>query len=158
VPIADAWIAMAAIAVGTSSLRLGATVTALARRRPWKVAREAITLDHLSRAVGGWRGWHSAAMQRRIVQAENTVVPALQAVESLGFAIEVNGDNIYARRGQEKYGAEDPVTLLGLIRLVELRSWELGGERHADRRNAPPLRHRLTSAHPGGLNGSARPG
>jgi alkanesulfonate monooxygenase SsuD/methylene tetrahydromethanopterin reductase-like flavin-dependent oxidoreductase (luciferase family) len=47
-PIADPWIAMAAIAVRTRTLRLGATVTPLARRRPWKVAREAITLDHLS--------------------------------------------------------------------------------------------------------------
>ena len=54
-PIADPWIAMAAIAVRTRRLRLGATVTPLARRRPWKVAREAITLDHLSQgrlAVG----------------------------------------------------------------------------------------------------------
>lgn len=28
--------------------RLGTNVTPLARRRPWKVAREAVTLDHLS--------------------------------------------------------------------------------------------------------------
>ncbi len=48
-PIADPWIAMAAIAVRTHTLRLGAMVTPLARRRPWKVAREALTLDHLSR-------------------------------------------------------------------------------------------------------------
>ena len=47
-PVADPWIAMAAIAVRTRTLRLGATVTPLPRRRPWKVAREAITLDHLS--------------------------------------------------------------------------------------------------------------
>jgi probable F420-dependent oxidoreductase len=47
-PVADPWIAMAAIAVRTQTLRLGATVTPLPRRRPWKVAREAITLDHLS--------------------------------------------------------------------------------------------------------------
>jgi alkanesulfonate monooxygenase SsuD/methylene tetrahydromethanopterin reductase-like flavin-dependent oxidoreductase (luciferase family) len=47
-PVADPWIAMAVIAVRTRTLRLGATVTPLARRRPWKVAREAITLDHLS--------------------------------------------------------------------------------------------------------------
>ena len=63
-------------------------------------------------------------MHQRIVQAGNTVVPALLAVESLGFAVEVNGDIAYARRGQEEYGAEDPVALLGLIRLVELRSWD----------------------------------
>jgi alkanesulfonate monooxygenase SsuD/methylene tetrahydromethanopterin reductase-like flavin-dependent oxidoreductase (luciferase family) len=48
IPVADPWIAMAAIAVRTRTLRLGAMVTPLARRRPWKVAREAITLDHLS--------------------------------------------------------------------------------------------------------------
>lgn len=47
-PVADPWIAMAAIAMRTRTLRLGALVTPLARRRPWKVAREAITLDHLS--------------------------------------------------------------------------------------------------------------
>ena len=65
-------------------------------------------------------------MDRRIVQAGNTVVPALLAVESLGFVVEVRGDCVYARRGQDEYGAEDPVALLGLIRLVELRSWDWG--------------------------------
>lgn len=48
IPVADPWIAMAAIALRTRTLRLGALVTPLARRRPWKVARETITLDHLS--------------------------------------------------------------------------------------------------------------
>jgi alkanesulfonate monooxygenase SsuD/methylene tetrahydromethanopterin reductase-like flavin-dependent oxidoreductase (luciferase family) len=28
-------------------IRFGAMVTALSRRRPWQVAREAVTLDHL---------------------------------------------------------------------------------------------------------------
>jgi alkanesulfonate monooxygenase SsuD/methylene tetrahydromethanopterin reductase-like flavin-dependent oxidoreductase (luciferase family) len=48
IPVADPWIAMTAIALRTRTLRLGALVTPLARRRPWKVAREAITLDRLS--------------------------------------------------------------------------------------------------------------
>jgi alkanesulfonate monooxygenase SsuD/methylene tetrahydromethanopterin reductase-like flavin-dependent oxidoreductase (luciferase family) len=49
-PIAmpDIWIALAAIAMSTHTLRLGATVTPMARRRPWKLARETVTLDHLS--------------------------------------------------------------------------------------------------------------
>jgi hypothetical protein len=47
-PIADPWIALAAIAATTSRIRLGTMITPLARRRPWKVAREATTLDHLS--------------------------------------------------------------------------------------------------------------
>lgn len=63
-------------------------------------------------------------MDRRIVQAGNTVVPALLAIESLGFDIEVRGDSVTARRDQDEYEAEDPVGLLGLIRLVEVRSWD----------------------------------
>jgi probable F420-dependent oxidoreductase len=47
-PVADTWIALAAIALHTRTLRLGALVTPLPRRRPWKVARETLTLDHLS--------------------------------------------------------------------------------------------------------------
>jgi len=34
--------------VRTRHIRLGTMVTPLARRRPWKVARETVTLDHLS--------------------------------------------------------------------------------------------------------------
>jgi alkanesulfonate monooxygenase SsuD/methylene tetrahydromethanopterin reductase-like flavin-dependent oxidoreductase (luciferase family) len=46
--IFDPWVVMAAIATATTTLRFGAIVTPPARRRPWKLAREAITLDHLS--------------------------------------------------------------------------------------------------------------
>lgn len=47
-PIVDPWIALAAIALGTRRIRFGTLVTPLARRRPWKVARETATLDQLS--------------------------------------------------------------------------------------------------------------
>jgi len=47
-PVFDPWLAMTAAAMLTKKIRLGITVTPLARRRPWKVAREAVTLDHLS--------------------------------------------------------------------------------------------------------------
>src|SRR3954453_18549882 len=47
-PLVDPWIALAAVALATNSLRFGTLVTPLARRRPWKVAREAATLDRLS--------------------------------------------------------------------------------------------------------------
>lgn len=45
---ADPWIALAAMAMRTERVRLGTMITPLARRRPWKVARETVTLDHLS--------------------------------------------------------------------------------------------------------------
>jgi alkanesulfonate monooxygenase SsuD/methylene tetrahydromethanopterin reductase-like flavin-dependent oxidoreductase (luciferase family) len=47
-PVADPWIALTAIAGATSRLRIGALVTPLPRRRPWKLARETVTLDHYS--------------------------------------------------------------------------------------------------------------
>jgi alkanesulfonate monooxygenase SsuD/methylene tetrahydromethanopterin reductase-like flavin-dependent oxidoreductase (luciferase family) len=48
VPTCEPWIALAAMAVGTRRVRLGTSVTPLNRRRPWKVAREAVALDQLS--------------------------------------------------------------------------------------------------------------
>jgi probable F420-dependent oxidoreductase len=47
-PVVDPWIALAAIAATTERIRFGPMVTPLPRRRPWKLARETATLDHLS--------------------------------------------------------------------------------------------------------------
>jgi alkanesulfonate monooxygenase SsuD/methylene tetrahydromethanopterin reductase-like flavin-dependent oxidoreductase (luciferase family) len=47
-PIAEPWSALAAVAAATTHLRLGVMVTPLSRRRPWQVARQVLTLDHLS--------------------------------------------------------------------------------------------------------------
>jgi alkanesulfonate monooxygenase SsuD/methylene tetrahydromethanopterin reductase-like flavin-dependent oxidoreductase (luciferase family) len=46
--VADPWVGLSAIALATETLRLGPMVTPLARRRVQKVARETVTLDHLS--------------------------------------------------------------------------------------------------------------
>ena len=48
VDIADAWIAMAAMASVTERIRLGPMVTPLIRRRPIKLAREVLSIDLLS--------------------------------------------------------------------------------------------------------------
>jgi len=47
-PTYDPWVTLAAMAMGTTRIRLGTTVTPVTRRRPWKLASEAVTLDHLS--------------------------------------------------------------------------------------------------------------
>lgn len=44
----DPWVLMSAFAMVTESVRIGAIIQPLARRRPWKVARESVTLDHVS--------------------------------------------------------------------------------------------------------------
>ena len=46
--IYDPWVVMAAMAMRTTRVRLGAIVTPPSRRRPWKLARETMTLDRLS--------------------------------------------------------------------------------------------------------------
>ncbi|HEY1348938.1 MAG TPA: LLM class flavin-dependent oxidoreductase [Ktedonobacteraceae bacterium] len=44
----DPWIALTAIALRTHTILLGPLVTPLPRRRPWVLARETVSLDHLS--------------------------------------------------------------------------------------------------------------
>ncbi len=66
--------------------------------------------------------------EKRIGAMGNTVVPALLALEQLGFEVSIQngsvGQRTIAVRGEEEYFAEDPVTVLGLIKLIELRSWQ----------------------------------
>ena len=44
----DPWLTLTAMALRTQRVHLGTTVTPLPSRLPWKLAREAVTLDHLS--------------------------------------------------------------------------------------------------------------
>ncbi len=48
VPMVDPWVALAAMAMRTSRIKLAPIVTPVPRRRPWKLARECVTLDRLS--------------------------------------------------------------------------------------------------------------
>jgi hypothetical protein len=49
VPFFDPWVALGMVATRTSRIRFGTMITAMPRRRPWKLARETMTLDHLSK-------------------------------------------------------------------------------------------------------------
>ena len=46
--VCDPWVALAAAATRTDRIRLGAMLTPIPRRRPWKLAREVASLDLLS--------------------------------------------------------------------------------------------------------------
>jgi hypothetical protein len=65
---------------------------------------------------------------KQIATAGNTAVPALLVLESLGFTVYVErgaiGDLFRAARGEETYVGEDPVAVLGLVKLVEARGWD----------------------------------
>jgi alkanesulfonate monooxygenase SsuD/methylene tetrahydromethanopterin reductase-like flavin-dependent oxidoreductase (luciferase family) len=47
-PIVDPWVGLAAVAMSTTRIRLGTMLTPLPRRRPWKLARETVSVDRLS--------------------------------------------------------------------------------------------------------------
>jgi hypothetical protein len=63
----DPMVCLAAAAMTTSRIRLGTMVVPVPLRRPWKLASEAIALDHLSNGritlgIGAgavWMGWHA---------------------------------------------------------------------------------------------------
>ena len=64
---------------------------------------------------------------KRIAAAGNTVVPALLTLEHLGFNVIVRDSpevqTVIAVRGGEEYVADDPIEVLGLIKLIEVRTW-----------------------------------
>jgi hypothetical protein len=62
-------------------------------------------------------------MPSEIAYAGNTVVPALLALEALGCEISIQGDLVAAARPDGRFVAADPVSVLGLVKLVEARSW-----------------------------------
>ena len=55
------------------------------------------------------------------------MVPGLLVLESLGFTVSVERnaavDFVRATRGAETYVGEDPVAVLGLVKLIEIRGW-----------------------------------
>ena len=63
----------------------------------------------------------------RIATAGNTVVPALLTLERLGFTVTLTAAPealCVAKRGDDEYMADDPVAVLGLVKLVEVRGPE----------------------------------
>jgi Luciferase-like monooxygenase len=47
-PWFDPWIVLSAMAMKTERITIGTMITPVSRRRPWKLARETVSLDHLS--------------------------------------------------------------------------------------------------------------
>lgn len=86
----DPWVVLAAAAVRTERITLGALVFALPRRRPWVFAKQAVTVDHLS---GG-----------RLVLPVGLGVPMDRAVSA------VSGEAATLRERAERF--DDALTVL----------------------------------------------
>ncbi|HET6819217.1 MAG TPA: LLM class flavin-dependent oxidoreductase [Candidatus Limnocylindria bacterium] len=90
-PVADPWIALAAIAARTERIRIGALVTPLPRRQPWMVAKQVASLDVLSggRVIfGAGIGWKTAEFARfgRAAEASTRAEMLEEALQVLDAA------------------------------------------------------------------------
>ena len=56
-----------------------------------------------------------------LVAAGDTVIPAILALEDNGFTVTQEADLVVARAANIRFAAEDPVTVLGLVKLAETR-------------------------------------
>jgi hypothetical protein len=70
---------------------------------------------------------------KRLLAAGSTLVPSLLVLEQMGYAVRIEKGSPWpcrAVRGEEEYLADRPETLLGLIKLVEIRGsdWMANGE------------------------------
>ncbi len=84
--LVDPWVAMTAMAAATEHLIVGPMVTPLPRRRPSKLAREAVTLDRFSRGrliLGVGIGWPSDIDFARFGDAGDERVRGAQLDEGL---------------------------------------------------------------------------
>lgn len=68
-----------------------------------------------------------------LVPAGDTVIPAILALESNGFTVTQEAGLIVARAGNTRFAAEDPVAVLGLVKLAETRRpWRADDEEMDD--------------------------
>lgn len=56
-----------------------------------------------------------------LIEAGNTIVPAILALEGTGYRVSQDGARFIATDRNARFAAEDPVALLGLVRLAETR-------------------------------------
>ena len=102
-PTVDAFTALSAMAVNTKRIRLGTSVTPLARLRPWKVARETATIDHLSNGrliLGVGLGFPSDQEFERFGENPNNKVRAAKLDEALDILAGLWSGRSFEYRGR----------------------------------------------------------
>lgn len=102
-PTVDAITALAAVAAKTKRIRFGTIVMPLARRRPWKVARETTTLDHFSNGrliLGVGLGYPSDQEFERFAEDPNDKVRAEKLDEALRILVGLWSGKLFSYNGR----------------------------------------------------------
>ncbi len=127
-PFVDPWVAMAAMAVATERVRIGPMVTPLPRRRPTKLARETVTLDHLSDGrltLGVGIGWPPVADFGNFGDAEDDRVRGAQLDEGLDVLTGLWSGEPFSHQG-EHYTVTDALFLPRPIQEPRIPIWVAG--------------------------------
>lgn len=101
--VGDAWISLAAAACRTERIRLGPMVVPLSRRRPQKVAREAVALDLLSKGrltLGVGLGVNTAGELTRFGEEDDPKRRAERLDEALGVLLALWSGEEVRHRGE----------------------------------------------------------
>lgn len=101
-PVLDPWVAMTAMALTTERLVIGPLVTPLPRRRPSKLAREAVTLDHVSKGrliLGVGIGWPPDIDFGNFGDAADNRVRGAQLDEGLEVLMGLWSGEVFNHRG-----------------------------------------------------------
>ena len=103
VPISDCFTTLAAIAVKTSRLKIGTTLTPLPRLKPWIAARQTATLDQLSNGrlvLGVGLGAKESCDYSRFGESEDNKILAEKLDESLEIITGLWSGKPYSHRGK----------------------------------------------------------
>ncbi len=126
--VADAWVAMAAVATATTRVRIGALVTPMPRRRPQVLAREIATLDRLSGGrlifgIGlgddGWKEFSSFGDETEPVTRGEMLDELLEVVQRLlrGDAVHFAGRHYTVNTPAfQPTPLQDPMPIWGAVR------------------------------------------
>lgn len=133
-PVVDPWIALSAMAMNTSRIKIGALVTPLARRRPWKLARETVSLDHLSNGrlifgigLGGASG--QSVEWENFGEVTNLVMRVDKMEEALEILLGLWSGKPYSFKG-EYFEVKESIFLPAPLQQPRIPIWAAGNWPH----------------------------
>ncbi len=87
------------------------------------------TIDNLSNTDAKTLEGSIAGVNMKLASAGNVIIPAIKIIEELGYELRVEkADQLFiAENGKNTFIGEDPITILGLIKIYEVKgeSWQM---------------------------------